>query len=95
MEAEADGQGNLERVLCTIGLDVAAVVEEHMDGAAVSLADDERHAVDDGHELAPIHLDRKAEVLRKFFQVLEGHPHGHDAGSGAAVVRYLVADHGP
>lgn len=28
MEAEADGQGDLERVLCTIGLDVATVVEE-------------------------------------------------------------------
>ena len=28
MEAEADGQGDLERVLCTIGLDVATVIEE-------------------------------------------------------------------
>lgn len=47
-----------------------------------------------GKRISAVAISDKAEVLRKFFQMLEGHPHGHDAWPDAAVVRYLIADHG-
>ena len=36
----------------------------------------------------------KPEVFRKLLHVLEGHAHRHNAGTNAAVVRDLIADHG-
>ncbi len=46
-----------------------------------------------GEGIGAVAIRNKAEAFREFFQMLEGHTHGHDAGAGAPVVRYLIADY--
>ena len=47
-----------------------------------------------GKRIGTVTVGGKTEAVGKLFQVLEGHAHSHDAGTDAAVVRDLIADHG-
>ena len=47
-----------------------------------------------GKRIGTVTVGDKTEAVGKLFQVLEGHAHSHDAGTDAAVVRDLIADHG-
>ena len=44
--------------------------------------------------IGAIAVSDETEVLWQLLQMLEGHAHGHDAGTDTAVVRDLIADHG-
>ena len=45
--------------------------------------------------IGAITIGDESKVSGKFFQMLESHTHSHAAGTDAAVIRYLIADHSP